>query len=215
MGSNCKKIYGIYAITNPVGKIYIGQSIDCNRRKREYRFMNKGRQRLLLNSILKYGWPAHYFEVIKICKESELEEYEKKFIRQFNTLNPVVGLNLRDGGKHGSLSEETKKKMKGRKHTAATRLKMSITRKGRVPFWCIGRKVSEETLNKKRGKRWKQKPEIIQKMYGNTRALGYRHTEDAKRRMAISRSGSNHWKRKAKRDKIASIINSINSFKTK
>lgn len=42
---------GIYKITNPKGKIYIGQSIDIDKRINTYRLMHCKDQKLLYNSI--------------------------------------------------------------------------------------------------------------------------------------------------------------------
>ena len=55
----------IYKITNPKGKIYIGQTKNFKQRLSNYRSPNKnciGRK--LFNSIKKYNWENHKIEVI-------------------------------------------------------------------------------------------------------------------------------------------------------
>ena len=83
---------GIYKITNPDGLIYIGKSKDIERRWSEYRRIQFKSQPLLFESLAKYGWVNHIFEVIEECSLKSLDETEKKYIQKFNTLNE--GLNL-------------------------------------------------------------------------------------------------------------------------
>lgn len=83
---------GIYKITNPKGRIYIGQSRDI-----EYRFSTykKVRQRLtqqpkLYNSIKKYGVDAHKFEVVTECNEDELNILERYYQELFNCVKEFI-----------------------------------------------------------------------------------------------------------------------------
>jgi group I intron endonuclease len=60
---------GIYKITSPSGRIYIGQSINIKRRFKEYN-SRLGKGQLLLNrSFLKYGVENHIFEIICFCEK--------------------------------------------------------------------------------------------------------------------------------------------------
>ena len=47
---------GIYKITSPTGRIYIGQSIDIEKRIIKYQNIKCKSQRLLYNSLFKYGF---------------------------------------------------------------------------------------------------------------------------------------------------------------
>ena len=58
---------GIYKITSPSGKVYIGQSIDIERRFRHYKRMVCKDQVKVYNSFLKYGVDAHIFEILELC----------------------------------------------------------------------------------------------------------------------------------------------------
>ena len=71
------KICGIYKITSPSGKIYIGQSKDIRRRMQYYNRLNCKNQTKLYNSLLKYGWENHLFEILIECSELELNYLEK------------------------------------------------------------------------------------------------------------------------------------------
>lgn len=102
---------GIYKITSPKGRIYIGQSVDI--KKREYLYSKKfcKSQNKIYNSILKYGWEKHKFEIVEECGRSDLnnrEIYWGKFFKCLDKRN----LNLRLGGSRGEFSEEILKQMK-------------------------------------------------------------------------------------------------------
>ena len=56
---------GIYKITNPKGKVYIGCTIDLKRRENNYKLKKCFTQKLIYESILFYGWEEHKFEVIE------------------------------------------------------------------------------------------------------------------------------------------------------
>lgn len=103
---------GIYKITSPSGKIYIGQSVNCISRKNSYR-RGCPHQRKLHASIQKYGWDKHIFEIIHVCLESELDLLEKYYVDLFQTFNNKNGLNLKDGGgRNGRHSPETIEKQR-------------------------------------------------------------------------------------------------------
>ena len=75
-----KKQCGIYKITSPTGCIYIGQSIKLHIRKNQYKNGFYIGQRKLGNSINKYGWEKHTFEIICECKIEELDYWDADHI---------------------------------------------------------------------------------------------------------------------------------------
>lgn len=102
---------GIYKITSPSGKIYIGQGVNIEHRWECYKGLHCKTQTKLYNSFLKHGVENHNFEIIHTCKEEELNDLEIYYINFYNTFNTEHGLNLREGGNSGGrLSDETKKK---------------------------------------------------------------------------------------------------------
>jgi hypothetical protein len=103
-----KYIIGIYKITSPTGKVYIGQATNMDDRIRRYKTLNCRGQRHLYLSLNKYGWDKHKFEVIEFCEQSELNTKEKYYIGLYNSTNREIGLNLQNGGLHFQDSEETK-----------------------------------------------------------------------------------------------------------
>ena len=75
---------GIYKITSPSNKIYVGKSIDLDERKKNYKYEGRRKkQHKLNNSINKYGWENHLFEIIEICEEENINDREiKKICKQ-------------------------------------------------------------------------------------------------------------------------------------
>ena len=87
---------GIYKITNPENKIYIGYTTDLYKRKSYYK-LNKGiGQTKLYNSIIQYGWDKHKIELIEECIEDELRHKEQYWIKYYNSW--YNGLNSNPGG---------------------------------------------------------------------------------------------------------------------
>jgi len=102
---------GIYKITNPEGKIYIGQSTNIEKRKTNYRLGNCKGQIKIYRSIIKYGWDKHEFKVIKECEYTSLNELEAYYILLFDSTNRDIGMNLKTGGAKPKLCQESIDKM--------------------------------------------------------------------------------------------------------
>lgn len=163
-----EKIIGIYKITSPSGKIYIGQSRHCLYRwKYHYSKLHCKRQRHLYNSLLKYGFDNHVFEILERCALEELDDLEIKYIKQYDSTNKTIGMNLRVGGNSATFSDETKELMRqnalgntnmlGKTHSKETRELISKNRTGikhsketrkRMSKAREGFKHSQETINK-------------------------------------------------------------------
>jgi group I intron endonuclease len=144
----------IYKITNPKGKIYIGQTIDVKSRFYNYEIKNCKNQIKLYRSILKYGWESHNSEIIEECVIERLNTQERYWQDFYDVLNNGLNLKLTNNGeKSGKISEETKLKIgksnsgksgsfRGRSHTEESKLKMRISKpKG----FNIGRKITWNT----------------------------------------------------------------------
>jgi group I intron endonuclease len=141
---------GIYKITSPSNKIYIGKSINLDRRKKEYTYDSKhNTQHKLNNSIKKYGWENHLFEIIEICDECNLNSKEIYWISFYNSVEE--GLNLMYGGQGGRHSQEVKNKksksMTGKKASLETKQKMSQSKKGHSMY-------NDEWKEKMKQKTW-------------------------------------------------------------
>jgi group I intron endonuclease len=108
------KLTGIYKITSPTNKIYIGQSINIENRFKQYKYTsnNKIIGPKLYNSLKKYGSSNHKFEIIEECSIDQLNEreiYWKKHILEDIGWRQVLFCELFDKG-GGPRSEQTKLK---------------------------------------------------------------------------------------------------------
>jgi len=211
------KICGIYKITSPTGKIYIGQSRDINKRKNQYK-NNKGKGQIRLHrSIIKYGWNFHKFEIICECQEYKLNDLEKYYIEFYNTFDTVHGLNLTDGGNNAKHTEETKIKIsnanKGKILSNATKLKISLAHKGKHLSEEAKLKIGEATRHRiiKNETRLKLKNRIISKETrkkmslagkGNKHNLGHKHSDESKMKMSIALKGKNLGKKHTNETKL-------------
>ena len=102
---------GIYKITNKINnKCYIGQSVNLESRIKSHKSMLKHHNEdnnLLNKATKKYGYENFEIEIIKYCKENELDFYEKYYINFYNSYKRKNGYNIELGGStHKHLSKE-------------------------------------------------------------------------------------------------------------
>jgi group I intron endonuclease len=128
-------IIGIYKITNPNGRIYIGQSTNINRRWNSYKRLNCKDQISLYNSLKKYGPENHKFEILEECENDLLDEREIYWGEFYNVLSNKH-LNNKLGRGIGSYDSES------------TKLKKKLCHKGRSNFWLKNKKLSSEHRDK-------------------------------------------------------------------
>lgn len=104
---------GIYLLTNKInGKVYVGQSVNIERRWREYRRKVSAAQRRLYRAFEKYGVSAFAFEVIEECAPEHLDAYEDVYIRTFKATARDSGYNIRiTASGRGALSQETRQRL--------------------------------------------------------------------------------------------------------
>ena len=208
-----EKICGIYKITSPTGKVYIGESSNINRRVKNYQVHRCKAQIKLYSSLEKYGWENHIFEVIEECAFEDLFCRER-YWQDFHEVLGEKGMNLKlteYGEKKLIYSEETLKKMSnakkgekcffyGKHHTEETKQKISHSNKGKEGSF-KGKKHSEETINKMReaqlgekhhfyGKTQSEetKKKISESTKGEKSAwFNKKHTEESKEKISQSR----------------------------
>ena len=130
-------IIGIYKITSPSGRIYIGQSINIEKRFNSYyRLYCKTQPRLYL-SLKKYGVDKHIFEIIEECLEKEINERER-YWQDYYKVCSKGGLNCKltkTNDKFGKLSEESC-------------IKKSKSTKGKPKPNGFGEKISKSKIGK-------------------------------------------------------------------
>lgn len=103
----------IYKITSPTGKIYIEQTKDYRKRINHYRILNCRTQYRLHNSLKKYGFNNHIFEVLEEVNISLADIREQHWIAQYKCYwkDENKGLNLNRGGDRPNHTQETKDKI--------------------------------------------------------------------------------------------------------
>jgi group I intron endonuclease len=114
-----KTIYcGVYRITAPNGKEYVGRSKDVLKRWRSYHFPNwqcSGPK--LVESIKEFGVDEHIFELVEECCEGDLNKREQYYINLWQT--DIKGLNA---------PKSAFGKKVGFKHTEATKAAMRLAK---------------------------------------------------------------------------------------
>lgn len=160
-----KYVSAIYKITNEQsGKVYVGGSSNARDRRQHHEWdLEHGchDNKLLQEDYNNYP-ESFRFDVIEYCDAKDLVELERKYIAEYDAMNPICGYNRESGGnKDKTISDETKKiwskqrrgegaAMYGKHHTEETKKKISAATKGR----CL---LSPESIRKmaetKRGKK--------------------------------------------------------------
>lgn len=92
---------GIYAIVNPIGEIYIGQSIDLEERIRNHKKLGGAHTKLLKYSMFNHGRKNHkYYLVMELAPSDDQSifwEWGKFFIQKFANEGHKM-LNANSGG---------------------------------------------------------------------------------------------------------------------
>jgi group I intron endonuclease len=174
---------GIYKITSPTNKIYIGQSWQIEKRIVFYKNLCCVDQRKLYNSLKKYGWNKHKFEVLEefddLIEQKKLDNREIFWMKYYSN-DGFTLLNIKEGGLGGKLSIETKKIM-------------SNNRKGELnPMYgkTHSDEVKEKISNAHSGKtiQKKQRNILRKKMMGELNPMyGKTHSDEVKEKLRIEK----------------------------
>lgn len=132
-----KKITGIYKITSPTKRVYIGQSYNIFRRFSSYKNLQCKTQPKLYRSFLKHGVDKHTFEIICECDVEKLNDLERYYQELYNCTHPKIGMNcilVETKNRRRVFSDEYRKnvseRFKGRVFKDSTIKKMSESKKG-------------------------------------------------------------------------------------
>jgi group I intron endonuclease len=153
---------GIYLITSPSGKHYIGQSTDIDKRHKQYKNLYCKGQPKLYNSLKKHAPDNHTFKILHHCLEEELNLWERHYQEEYDVIG-TKGLNCfltKTDDKISGISDETRKKMSDSAKnkppvTDETRKKMSDAAKNmtddtrkKMSDAHIGKNISDDTRKK-------------------------------------------------------------------
>ena len=186
---------GIYKITSPSNKIYIGQSNNIEIRFKQYSYLSCKKQTILYRSFVKHGIENHKFEIVTLCYEEQLNEFERDFQEAYDVVGPN-GLNCRlttTNDRSGKLSKETKLKIglahKGRKHSQEFKDRIKLRMSGENnPN--LGKVCSKETREKLRLKHTGKTMSEEAKVKMSNAKLGRKLSEDHKLKLSLNNGGS-------------------------
>ena len=136
-----RRFCGIYKIESPIGKMYIGSSVDIKARWRNHRNSVHKTFSLIGQSFKTYGVELHTFEMIELCDKSELLIRERYWQEHYNSTSDQ-GLNMMlvsDGVKPCEYSEDLRNILRvtnKRSHTEESKLKISRGKKGKQCKGC-------------------------------------------------------------------------------
>lgn len=176
---------GIYKITSPRNKIYIGQSWNIDKRFNNYKYPNNFKsQPKLYNSIKKYGYENHKFDILEIfsdnVKQESIDEKETTWIKYYLTYGFQL-LNVILSGRCGRRKPHTLKtkkliseKHKGKILSSETKKKISLAFKGKSLLEETKKKMSLSKLGIK-------KPNIAKALKG--RKLSKTHRDNMSKGM--------------------------------
>lgn len=170
----------IYRYTSPSGKYYIGQTVEEERRRKDFLGNKKIYAGPKINRARnKYGPDNFKYDVLVRLESDNSEELhsylnilEIGFIKMYDSVNN--GYNACDGGS---------KSVSGFHHSDDTRKKMSEMKKGK-PSWNKGIPMREETKQKLREVKKGQIPWTT----------GRHWDEETKRKISESRKGQHYMK---------------------
>jgi len=151
--------YTVYKHTSPNGKVYIG--ITCRAVEKRWEG-GKGytRNEYFFKAILKYGWDNFKHEILFTdLTKEQAEQKEIELIALYDSTNPKNGYNLRLGGSVCTFPPEIIEKMR-KSH--------------------LGKTIPEEQ---------RQKISLALKGRKPTVRVGYRHSEETKRRIGEKNKG--------------------------
>lgn len=185
---------GIYKITSPSGRIYIGQSKEIEVRFKHYRRLHSIKQPRLHNSFLKYGVINHIFEIIEECDIELLNERERYYQEYYDVLDNDKGLNCLltiTNEKHRIVSEETRLKISNAKKGNTNMLGKSLSKEAKLKISLAntGKKHSEESKKKmsefRKGKIISEETKLKMSISGKDRVF----SEETKLKMSNVRKG--------------------------
>lgn len=195
---------GIYKITSPSKKIYIGQSIDIKSRFSGYKRLECKKQTILYRSFKKHGVDNHKFEVLCECNIEELNEKE----RYYQDLYSATGYN-------GLNCRLTKSSDKSGENRPESKKRISESKKGVTP-WNKGKKglykTSEETKKKisdstKGEKNHMFGKKLSEHVKSKITRLGYKHSEESKIKISRGVKGKLLGVPKSEEHKAKTILN--------
>lgn len=183
-------VSGIYCLTSPSGKRYIGQSKDIFDRFTYYK-KKIGSNNHLTKALHKYGPENFKFEVLEETTLDRLNEREQYYISLYESYNPDKGYNKTYGGGQFTPTDETRQKMReaqlGRKHPEEVKNKISGKPAGK-PLTDKEKEARKNNGLKARGRKNKPFSEEAKKKISEARK-GKKASMETRKKMSEQRTG--------------------------
>lgn len=196
----------IYKITNKLnGKVYIGQTINIEKRFDKYKKLQCRRQPKLYNALKLYGIENFIFEILDTADDlSTLDFLEDIYVLCFDSIEH--GYNCIPGGRSNRLSKESILKMSisltGKRRSAESKLKQSISSSGKKRSLLAIQNISKCKKGNKNPNFGKHLSEETKQKMRETRALkNYKCSDENKIKASIRMLGDNNPMRKQKINK--------------
>ncbi len=118
-----KQKFIIYKHISPSGKVYIGQTVNYNKRCTPGNYKSSP---YFYQAIKKYGQENFEHIILKECfSQEEANEAEKFFIDLYNSTNVKYGYNIAEGGAFQRAFKGENNPFYGKHHTEETKIKLS------------------------------------------------------------------------------------------
>lgn len=177
-----KKITGIYKITSPSGKVYIGQSRNIRNRFITYKRYSCKSQTKLYASLKLYGSSSHEFKIIHLLphdvEQNIIDSYEQFYMDQYRECGfEMLNIAPTAGGI-----------MFGFKFSEESKLKMSAKHKGKI-ISNEQKQVIAKANSERKIKDTTRLKISLARTGKATRPKGYTHTKEACDKISESKKG--------------------------
>jgi group I intron endonuclease len=155
----------------------------------------------LYGAIRKHGVDKFQYEILVQCRDQESADYlEEHFINQYDSRNPQIGYNLKEGGSAGKHSDETRAKISQtlKAQAAVWTPEELAKRSAPIAGWWTGKERGPHT------EEWKDNNSQLMKNWHEENVhpmLGKTHSEEAKAK--ISEASKGHPVSEAQRKAIS------------
>lgn len=213
---------GIYSLTSPSQKVYIGQSWNIEKRIRHYRTESSCKQQIgISRSIAKHGYKSHtvvtLLELPQDIDQKILDEYEIFFIEQYKQ-GGIILLNMKGGGLGGKPGPEARAKMirnrpkgfaptLGKKFSAESKKRMSEAQKKcvRDPAILERARAIKLSMPVSDATKLKIRKRLAVFNYWN----GKKHSEASKKKQSTAKLGNKINNKKVKRIDTGQVFDSL------
>jgi group I intron endonuclease len=104
---------GVYSITSPTGKVYVGSSKHIEVRWKSYKKLRCKDQTKIYRSLIKHGVDNHIFKVLIECEAHELYDWEHLWSMKYDTINKGLNCHIPAyGDSKGLVCKETVAKIR-------------------------------------------------------------------------------------------------------